>query len=1149
MKSRLQKTIRGFGFGSIWGTVVFGAFWAALSATAAIRDPITILGIDLFEDEYRSGGVIQFEVKAPANTMLYLEKTSDLAGGKWDRQIEGVLSAGRAVKMSTIPGSRVRQQFYRIVGTTYLVVPRNVGSGFEFEVKESTPISAVLQSIQKETEAFPYLLNIDDLYGVAAPGIYQGSDLSSVVAKLGVEVWTPMPKEDLSEVAAQLPVNRVFKKVTPIIIPGDEGIGRIEQGWAGDKTLPEPIRIERLPTPGLRNKPLILDVPVAGEIIQKELIQVATSRHLRLSLVTDPLSAQLTRAYEVDDDSLKVLPLRAPEIDTLVYVVKSKLGGRLNDGIYHIGAIPNAWRRDAFDIPIRGAHEVCCMGEERIRISVPLLSRSDISDLTVELYRYEKPVRMDYLTPENFLKNARSFQLLQTLSGDEIKQSIRRLPGLAKANVQPLGSSRSATITPLHTSGSKASKYNIVIMGDGFADTTADQDAFNNYVQNTIMTDLLGNDIHPSILNAINFYRINTYSVNSGVTRVDANGSVTSSKSTSLEYRYSGVWERCWMEPGPNTADRMEDLLDSLCPEADFTMVVLNVNTGGGCRRGTHFAVTLSSSWATVAHEFGHLFGFQGDEYQCNQGGTCQVYDGAEPGADNLTANESNRSTLKWREWVPPTRPIPTTLANVADETQDVGVFPGAMTSMTKYWDGIFRPSWRGRMNNNSPPHNPIGYTAIRDNARTMQEGDFRKNAAGDFNGDGRTDLVLLDGRQLSLYIAGDRNREPIDPVTGGYLRPDGGVLEPTWYHTDLLRNSSGTRSWEFRSADRLLPADFDGDGKTDLYVVNLTSWSIPYVCLLKSYGDHFEPVARYDRELPGWGDMKSHDEFYVGDFSGDGRADLMVFNGQDWDVPYFLLLRSTGSSLAYSHRYDQYLPGWEMGRHEKFHVARFAGGTRAGVVAHNTSDWAQVHLMVFQSTGSQLSITDRYYGEIPGIWAMRRNDQLYPLDFNGDGTTDLAVFNGLDWGPSYLAILKSTAGKLAGVRRYDNGSEAADVAGWGLQRRDRFWAADVDGDNRDDLIVYNSKNWDKEYLGILRSDGSGGLSGSWQKDFVNAWNLGDGDSFRVADFRGGANWADLFVYNQNWFGLLRGYKTRFQLEAIYPKWIYNHRYNAYGWW
>ncbi|HSA03804.1 MAG TPA: hypothetical protein P5055_24000, partial [Candidatus Paceibacterota bacterium] len=79
--------------------------------------------------------------------------------------------------------------------------------------------------------------------------------------------------------------------------------------------------------------------------------------------------------------------------------------------------------------------------------------------------------------------------------------------------------------------------------------------------------------------------------------------------------------------------------------------------------------------------------------------------------------------------------------------------------------------------------------------------------------------------------------------------------------------------------------------------------------------------------------------------------------------------------------------------------------------------------------------------------------------------------------------------------------------------------------------------------------DGSGGLSGSWQKDFVNAWNLGDGDSFRVADFRGGANWADLFVYNQNWFGLLRGYKTRFQLEAIYPKWIYNHRYNAYGWW
>jgi hypothetical protein len=67
-------------------------------------------------------------------------------------------------------------------------------------------------------------------------------------------------------------------------------------------------------------------------------------------------------------------------------------------------------------------------------------------------------------------------------------------------------------------------------------------------------------------------------------------------------------------------------------------------------------------------------------------------------------------------------------------------------------------------MNNYTPPHNGVGYTEVRYNARPRQEGDFRKSWPGYFNGDGFTDMVLIEDRQLALYLAADRDLGPDDP-------------------------------------------------------------------------------------------------------------------------------------------------------------------------------------------------------------------------------------------------------------------------------------------------------------------------------------------------------------------------------------------------
>lgn len=238
-------------------------------------------------------------------------------------------------------------------------------------------------------------------------------------------------------------------------------------------------------------------------------------------------------------------------------------------------------------------------------------------------------------------------------------------------------------------------------------------------------------------------------------------------------------------------------------------------------------------------------------------------------------------------------------------------------------------------MNNNTPRHNPPGYTQVRDSFRPYQEATFRKCESGDFNGDGRTDLVRLDDRQIALYLAADRDVGPDDPMTGNPPRAVTAVLDPTWFNTDTLRNAAETRSWQTRSGDKHLVGDFDGDGADDLYVVNLTNWNKEYVGMLKSFDDRFEPVARYDDNLPGW-EMGRNEEFHIGDFDGDGRDDIIAFD---------------------------------------------------------PDSWAQVHFRIYRSTGGALALLERWYGtvDVPGPnWQMRRRDKVYPLDFNADATTTL---------------------------------------------------------------------------------------------------------------------------------------------------------------
>ncbi len=674
------------------------------------------------------------------------------------------------------------------------------------------------------------------------------------------------------------------------------------------------------------------------------------------------------------------------------------------------------------------------------------------------------------------------------------------------------------SVTQIRVAGPVGAKRNLAILGDGFAD--ADQTAYNNWAQSVLLAGVFGHDYFYEDASAWNIFRVNLISNESGVSqrRYD-NGNVLSAtlKDTALGMIFSGSWSHCWMEYGTDTENRLQNALKKWVPDYNFVLIVLNDPNYGGCGGGGRAHVTLGDDWTGIAHEFGHGLGGLADEY-CVSG----AYAGGEPGSVDLTIN-TNRATVKWGNFVNPGTPVPTGLGTCSDynqgpkpatwdDNQDVGVFEGGGTKDT----GIYRPVVNCRMRSNVPPYCTVCYTSFKRQYDSYTGHTFLNCYAGDFNSDGKSDVLVHSGNSIQIFRS---NGSQMDLVFSAVERVSG--------------------SWQFQPNDRFYIGDFNGDGKDEVAVFNGSDWVMPYLGLLAEDGSGgLRLIARYDGDIPGWGGFAANDLFYVGDFNGDGKQDLFVFNGADWSMTYVGMLRSNGSGFTFIQRFDGDIPGWGgLARNDLLYVGDFNGDRKADLYIFNGADWSMPYVGMFRSTGTSLQMVARFDGDIPGWGGLAPNDRLYVGDFNGDRKADLYIFNGHDWSMPYLGMFSSTGSGLRMVHRYDG-----DVPGWdGMASNDLFFPADINGDGKTDLFAYNYQDWGTEYLGRMMSSGNA-LAADFVGDWVGEWNLGAVDRYETCNFEGAQGRPDLFVYNQDWFGMIRG-NPGLALQKIYYRWIHNYRY------
>jgi len=221
------------------------------------------------------------------------------------------------------------------------------------------------------------------------------------------------------------------------------------------------------------------------------------------------------------------------------------------------------------------------------------------------------------------------------------------------------------------------------------------------------------------------------------------------------------------------------------------------------------------------------------------------------------------------------------------------------------------------------------------------------------------------------------------------------------------------------------------------------------------------------------------------GDFNGDGKEDILLYDSSSGQVCIWLMNGTTIIGAG---------SPWTLGPGSPWHIAGvgdFNGDGKSDILLFDSST-GQVYIWLMNGTaisgqGSPWTLGAGSPWQIAGVG-----------DFSGDGKSDILLFNS-STGGVYIWLMNGTAISGQGSPGALGALSPWQIAGVG----------DFDGDRKSDILLWNSSTGDV-YIWLM--------NGATISDQGSVWTLGAGSPWRIAgvgDFSGEGK-SDIILRNSS---------------------------------
>lgn len=247
-----------------------------------------------------------------------------------------------------------------------------------------------------------------------------------------------------------------------------------------------------------------------------------------------------------------------------------------------------------------------------------------------------------------------------------------------------------------------------------------------------------------------------------------------------------------------------------------------------------------------------------------------------------------------------------------------------------------------------------------------------RFRVAGDFDGDGDTDIALLGNSGWTTL--------PVAFSNGN------GIFTIRNYPVPSLHQ------WALASSAKAVVGDFNADGRDDIALAGGSGWGSLPVAFSNGNGT-FNVVNHSLADFPGWA---AHPDatLLAGDFDGDGDDDLALSGVGSWGTIPTALSNGNGT-FAVRNRFVSKFPKWASTSGVMLVTGDFDGDGRDDIAAAGGSTWRTVAFAFARGAGVYTT------GNLPlpnfPSWA-RAARHLLAGRVDADGRDDLMMLGGSGW-------------------------------------------------------------------------------------------------------------------------------------------------------